>query len=55
MPKMDILNLFFGAVTILSFGYALWANRTLYNLQSPDRNSFSNIFRSSARILTRKK
>lgn len=43
MPKMDILNLLFGAVTILSFGYALWANRTLYNLQSQRDRAISSI------------
>lgn len=43
MSKMDILNLIFGAVTILSFGYALWANRTLHNLQVQRDRAISSI------------
>jgi hypothetical protein len=40
---MDILNIIFGLVTILSFGYAIWANRTLQSVQSQRNRAISSI------------
>jgi hypothetical protein len=40
---MDVLNIIFGLVTILSFGYAVWTNRRLHSLETQRNRAISSI------------
>ena len=40
---MNILNVVFGLVTVMSFGYAIWTNRRLHSLETQRNRAISTI------------